>query len=101
MEAVDARMAIGRGTNLEEALREDGITCDPVEEGCAGKVTVHGKVGHVLTVAIWVGNGSLGGIQLGVRSCFRRWEETCHTGKHGVNLGHWKSVKGESKIRVK
>jgi hypothetical protein len=92
VEAVDSRVAVSQGTNLEEALRKGGITGDPVEEGCACKVTAHGKVGHVLTIAIRVGNGSLGGIQLGIGSCFRRWEETCHTGKHGVNLGHRKSL---------
>ncbi len=89
METVGTRVAISRGANLEEALRKSGISGDPGKEGRACNFTVWGKVGHVLAVAIrYVGNRSLSGIQLGIVACFRRWEETCHTGQHWVNLVH-------------
>ncbi len=47
VETVDARAAISRGANLEEALRKSSITGDPGKEGRARKFTVRGKLGHV------------------------------------------------------
>jgi hypothetical protein len=72
VETVDTRAAVSRGANLEDALRKIGISGDPGEEGRSHKVTVWGKVGHVLAVAIGVGNGGLSGIQLGIVVCFGR-----------------------------
>ncbi len=73
VETVDAWAAINWGANLEEALRKSGIASDPGKEGRACKFTVWGKMGHVLAVANWVGNGSLSGIQLGVGACLGWW----------------------------
>jgi hypothetical protein len=88
VETIDARATVSHGANLEEALRKIGISSDPGEEGRSREGAVRGEVGHILAVAVRVGDGGLGGIELGIVACIGGWEEAYRTWEHWVNLGH-------------